>query len=150
MKTISTILAFNARLLQILPCPKKQNNPKANLQFLGQIQVINSADLLPWIRPMFFWMLLNQCFSKLHYKSISTSTHKGRATPRIIFSLHSSNHSYSSPSFTQSQLKNILQLVTNNPLLTKSFNLSINLIPLTQNSPHSPHWCLMHTYSSKS
>ena len=29
MNTISAILAFNARLLQILPCQKKQNSPKS-------------------------------------------------------------------------------------------------------------------------
>ena len=53
------------------------------------------------------------------------------SSPLIIFSLHSSNPRYSSHPSTQPQLKNVLQLDTNSPLLTKSFNLSINFIPLT-------------------
>ena len=109
-----------------------------------------------WIVIRFFGFLLINTSLKLHYKSIHTSAHKWRAnffetlglfttllmvwlsssSSLIIFSPHSFNLRYSFPPFTQSQPTNVSQLAINNPPLTKSLNLSVNPIPLTQNSPH--------------
>ena len=73
------------------------------------------------------------------------------SSPLIIFSPHLSNLRYYFPPFTQSQSINISQLVINNPPLIKSFNLSVNPIPLTQNSPHYLiHALCIHTHQNLS
>ena len=73
------------------------------------------------------------------------------SSPLIIFSPHSSNLKYSFPPFTQSQPINVSQLVINSPPLTKSLNLSVNPISLTQNSPHYLiHALCAHTHQNLS
>ena len=62
------MLAFNARLPQTLQNPiitqRRKATPKANLQFLGQIQVINLDIKAPLNQTYVFWILVNQYFSK--------------------------------------------------------------------------------------
>ena len=111
-----------------------------------------NLDSLPLISHTFFGFLLMNFSLKLHYKNIHTTAHGGTTTlsetlglfaillvvqlpsssPLIIFSPHSSNLEYSFPPFTQSRPINVSQLVINSPPLTKSLNLSINPISLTQ------------------
>ena len=108
---------------------------------------------------------------KHHYKKMNSSAYQEIATlfetlglfttllvvqlssssPLIIFSPHSSNLRYSFSPFTQQQPINVSQLVINSPPLTKSLNLSVNPIPLTQNSPHYLiHALCTHTHQNLS
>ena len=80
----------------------------------------------------FFGFLLIIAYLKLHYKSKSISAHKGGQTPSEIPDL------FAILWLIYLFLSSLL--IPYSPLLTKSLNLRVNLIPLTQNSPY----CLIH------